>query len=344
MLDSDQLSPEELLRLYTNAPTEAECARYLAILLETYALPVMDEILRGKLKSARNLGLLISPDDFEDLGGDCAESAVKWLQKFKAEAKEIKDFRSYAAVIAYNVWNNFSRRRAPNRERLKNEIRYTLGKFRQFQKWRKDDQIFFGLTKYGEKAAAATAESLIGAVKRKFPVYPRADLTDLLTQIFEQAKAALPFADLIHIVVALWQVKDLPANSFPAETENNFSDLDNHYENFEMHADLVQLWQEIRELPENQRIALLYNLRDAKEREMLFQFFNLQIASLAEIAAAMNLSRAEFAAILPLLPLSDREIAAKINLTEKQVGNLRKVARENLERRIAGKPKRRKNS
>ena len=73
---------------------------------------------------------------------------------------------------------------------------------------------------------------------------------------------------------------------------------------------------------------------------MLFAFFNARIAALAELAEAMNLTLAQFAELLPRLPFDDGKIAAAMNLTVRQIGNLRKAARDNLRRRLDGKAKR----
>ena len=75
---------------------------------------------------------------------------------------------------------------------------------------------------------------------------------------------------------------------------------------------------------------------------MLFAFFNMKIATLNELAAAMNLDKTQFANLLPQLPFDDKRIAAVMNLTVIQIRNLRKVARDNLRRRLDGKTKRKR--
>jgi hypothetical protein len=93
---------------------------------------------------------------------------------------------------------------------------------------------------------------------------------------------------------------------------------------------LRQLWQEIRQLPERQRVALLLNLRDDGGRGVI-ELLLTQIPQ-SEIEAAAGLWSEEERALWESLPLDDNAIALRLGVTRQQVINLRKVARERLHR------------
>ena len=184
-----------------------------------------------------------------------------------------------------------------------------------------------------------SVEQLTTIIKEECELFAQANLSDLLAVIFEKAKGGLKIGQLVIIVAELWLVRDLPSVSIDDFQTHTAQKIVRH-EDLEIRYKLEYVWQEIRALPVFQRVALLYNLRDERGGEMLFSFFNTRIATLDELAEAMNLDKTQFIKLLPQLPFDDKRIATAMNLTVKQIGNLRKVARENLRRCLDGKAKR----
>lgn len=105
---------------------------------------------------------------------------------------------------------------------------------------------------------------------------------------------------------------------------------------------LVEVWREIDLLPSRQRIALLLGLRDEHGSAITSLLILLRIVTFDELAAAVELSSDDLAAIWDQLPLPDLAIAERLDLTRQQIINLRKSARERLARRLPflrdGKP------
>ena len=98
---------------------------------------------------------------------------------------------------------------------------------------------------------------------------------------------------------------------------------------------MATLWDEIVQLPIKQRAALLLNLRDACGLNALTLLPLSGVADTGQIADAIGLDGGELMALWDKLPLDDRAIGEKLNLTRQQVINLRKSARERLRRRLA---------
>ncbi len=342
MSENSTISADELLRRFLSAPSEAESAKFLGLLVEKHALPLIEKILSAKFGTAKK-DSAFSAQDGEDLRGECCLKIVGALRARRiapADFSPVKDFSAYCAAIAYNCWNAFVRERSPNRESLKNKIRYALDKDSRFvSETAGDGEVFYRRRERNSELSAMSVELLTVAVKAENEFFAASELPDLLVLIFERAAGGLKIEKILKVVADLWQVRDFPAISLD-DFHERAAPRSVRREDYEMRCKLEYVWQEIRALPILQRIALLYNLRDELGGEMLFSFFNARIAALNELAEAMNLTKAQFARLLPLLPFDDKKIAAAMNLTVKQIGNLRKAARDNLRRRLNGTARR----
>jgi hypothetical protein len=164
-----------------------------------------------------------------------------------------------------------------------------------------------------------------------------AKLYELLTTIFDYVGGPVAFDDLVSVVAALLQVKDEPTASTEEEAGGVeiASGTDVAWQ-VEKRIFLERLWQEVRELPRAQRAALLLNLREADGGGCLALFPATGVATLRQIADALEFSAEQFAELWPQLPLDDATIARLLELTRQQVINLRKSARERLARRLKG--------
>jgi hypothetical protein len=100
-------------------------------------------------------------------------------------------------------------------------------------------------------------------------------------------------------------------------------------------GNLQRLWGEILELPARQRAALLLNLRDADGNGMLALFPLTGVATMRDIATALEMPARELAELWSRLPIEDARIAERLGVTRQQVINLRKSARERLSRRVS---------
>jgi hypothetical protein len=97
---------------------------------------------------------------------------------------------------------------------------------------------------------------------------------------------------------------------------------------------LERVWTEIRALPVRQRVALLLNLAGPSSQDMLSLLPVTGVASWPEIATALDMDAVRLQALVPGLPHDDHTIAGLLQVTRRQVINLRKCARERLARRL----------
>jgi hypothetical protein len=141
------------------------------------------------------------------------------------------------------------------------------------------------------------------------------------------------FDDLVGIVAFLWGVDDVVpvSEQSAAEIESGAADPGRR---LELQQWVAGLWHQICQLPRAQRVALLLNLRTPGAGSAVALLPLTGVAGIRQIAEVLEFSAEEFAAMWNLLPMDDLAIAAKLGLTRQQVINLRKSARERLQRRI----------
>ena len=94
------------------------------------------------------------------------------------------------------------------------------------------------------------------------------------------------------------------------------------------------MWREICELPPEQRAALLLNLKDREGLDITIILVNSGAATISELAEALGLSIEEFLDLWKRLPLSDEDIAIRLDTRAQRVASLRQSGRRRLSRRM----------
>ena len=83
---------------------------------------------------------------------------------------------------------------------------------------------------------------------------------------------------------------------------------------------------------------MLLNLRDDQGRDRLALLTLTGLATRGDLARLLELPEPELAELWGDLPLDDRTLALRFDLTARQVINLRKSARARLARRLRTRP------
>jgi len=342
---------DALLLPYVHAAGEADSERLLAALVSEYVEPVIRQVIRSKLgvrfdrqgRSSHN-------PDAEDLYSEALLQSLARLKQCKAspEDKAIGDLRSYVAVLSYHTCYEYLRLKYPRRHNLKNKLRYLLTHQPGLALWENESgDLVGGFAAWrGQTKARMRSDRLRRllddplATLRFAPPrgdFQRANQADLAAAIFNHTNHPIELDDLVEIVAALWGVKD-SAEPLGAGDEK----LDQLARATDQRADvevdqrlfLKWLWEEIVQLPARQRVALLLNLRDEQGGGVAALLPVIGVATLRQIAAALEMADEEFARLWPRLPLDDASIAGLLGVTRQQVINLRKCARERLARRM----------
>ena len=337
---------EPLLRVTSDEQADA----LLSQLITTHLEPVIQGVIRHKLHfNSRNAGEQAEADDIRQ---EVVVQMVAELRKFcgHPQTHAIGDVRGLAAVIAHRACSRWMRRQFPERHALKHRLYYLLTRQSGFALWEDENKkMMAGFAAWqGQKRVADSEalrslsddERLLLQIRLLRSGRHQAEPGDTLAAIFDRLGGPIAFDELISALAAILYIRDQPLESTDEE-ENEIAiatsagATDPAWQ-IEKRIFLQRLWEEVRQLPLNQRAALLLNLKDANGRGCIALFPAAGIATLRELAETVGVSAEEFTKLWNELPLEDIRIAERFQLTRQQVINLRKSARERLKRRLKG--------
>lgn len=327
LIDPDTLVRlnDPLLESLIRGRTAEQRGREIERLIVDVARPLSRRILS---RYTRNESLL-QPHDADDIDATVVLRLVGKLNAAVARPDDaVRGFEDYVATLTYNAVNDFLRWRHPERARLKNRLRHVLTHDPRLALWMAPGGPACGPA--ASRGTTAVRGEIALPENRVAPeMTDRAHLADAVAAIFEAAPEPVAFEALVRTVAALWNLSE------PRAVEPDAESAEPHaIARFETRIFLRAVWREIRLLRPLQRKALLLNLRESETVNVVSLIVLTGVASVDEIAEAMEMSREELGAIWNDLPLDDLRIASMMQLTRQQVINLRKSARERLARRV----------
>jgi DNA-directed RNA polymerase specialized sigma24 family protein len=325
-------------------------------LLAEYVEPLVRDITHYKSRTNCAPGSSFEAQDEEDICSEVLLHLISRLGDLRAKRAQgyIENLRGYVATTTYNAYYNYVRMKYPVRWRLKNRIRYLLNHKREFTFWQDEHQEYFcGLARWGKQPAGNMARPVTQQLNLDEFIHcltpskgvAQMNSAELVEAILDWYCHPMELDELVGIVAELQGIRDLqPAQQYD-EDEAEGSGVSicdllpdpavDIVRKLEERSDLERLWTEICQLPRKQRVALLLNLRDARAGDALILLTFTGIASLGQIAQALEFALEEFTAVWKKLPLEDQAIAGMLGITRQQVINLRKSARDRLARRMA---------
>ena len=315
-------SESSLMHQYLSATDAGAEDEFAAALLCDHAIPVIRKTVARRLRGT-------SDQDREDVEGEVILDLTARLKSQKQEnGSAIERFSAYVAVCAQNACDRYLRRRYPGRHRLKNRLRYLIGKTPEVALWEDPEHgwICGDASSKGSapKPVPPDLASRLGPADRN----PK----DLLRQVFREYPEPVELDALVGVFAEVWGIRD-PIPQMELVEESIVSREPAADEVIAGRERLEQLWREITSLPAPQRSALLLNLRDPAGGSAIWLLPAAGIATIREIAKLIEIPAEEFADLWPRLPLNDLEIAGRLEIPRQQVINLRQAARQRLARR-----------
>lgn len=321
----------------------------LSQLITLHAEPIIKEIIRHKLHLNPHQGTRQA--DASDIKQEAIMALVAALQQLRErpDARPVGNLRGLAAVIAHRACSQWMRRQSPERHAFKKRLYYLLTRQRSFALWRnKINRTVAGFAVWQGREGSETDgrleklqnEETLAAQIRLLKTDRRKEWGAALAAVFNYLGGPIEFDKLVTALAAILPIADRPIG---------FTDRIDGADNFnvtgrkpdmalqvEQRIFLQRLWEEVRQLPLNQRVALLLNLRDHEGKGCIALFPAVGIATFRQLAEALDLDAEKLAEIWNELPLEDARIADLLQLTRQQVINARKSARERLGRRLKG--------
>lgn len=321
--------------------SDEQVDKLLSQLITVHAEPVIKGVIRFKLRL--NSYRESQRAEADDIHQEVVLQLVTQLQRFRKlpSGHPITDVRGMAAVIAHRTCARWLRRQFPERHALKNRLHYLLTRQRGFALWQDQNRRLTAGFAVSEHTPARNLPDI-----DKLPAHIRAlkadkpqQLAEAVAGIFNYLGGPVEFDELVSGVAAILGISDQPIESL-AEDDDVISEPaapePDQAWRIEKRMFLQRLWEELQQLPLNQRAALLLNLRDASGFGCITLFPAIGIATIRQLAKALEISVEKFAEVWNELPLEDARIAELIGLTRQQVINARKSGRERLARRLKG--------
>ena len=304
-------------------------------LIHDHAEPVIKGVIRYKLRLSSSSAT--EQAEADDIRQEALVQLLAQLREFREipDQHPISDLRGIAAIIAHRTCYRWMRQQFPERHALKNRLHYLLTRQRGLALWQDETgKLVAGFAAWREERRATIRQlpSDLGTSNQK-------KLPDLVAAILNRFGGPIEFDELVSMVATSLGIRDQPVESLDDEENTALllppDERDPAWQ-IEKRIFLQRLWEELQQLPVNQRAALLLNLQDAGGSGCITLFPMTGIATIRQIAAALKISVENFAAIWNDLPLEDARIAELLGVTRQQVINARKSGRERLARRLRG--------
>jgi RNA polymerase sigma factor (sigma-70 family) len=315
--------------------SDEQADELLSQLITVHAAPVIKAVIRYKLRFSTNRETQRAEAD--DIQQEVVLQLLAQLQRFRKlpDGHPITDVRGMAAVIAHRTCARWLRRQFPERHALKNRLHYLLTRQRGFALWQdQEGKLIAGFAVWQQQQKNVTNN--VSGIE-KLP--KRESLAETVTSIFNYLNAPVDFDELVSSVATIQGITDQPLESLTddedAVHEPPAPEPDQAWR-IEKRMFLQRLWEELQQLPRNQRAALLLNLKDASGFSSITLFPATGIATVRKLAEVLEIGVEDFAAVWNDLPLEDMRIAELLGLTRQQVINSRKSGRERLARRLKG--------
>ncbi len=320
----------------------------LADLFTKQIQPIIEKTLRAKLRVS------LKQNDFNQKNQDALEllSEIKLLLiselgklKSNSNGRVIYNLSGYVISVTINSYRQFLRAKYPLRQQLKNKLRYLLTHYPKFALWENERGQWlcgFEQNKKSENLPPDVESIQTGIAEKvnKNNLHESAKIINLLIVIFNFANAPLSLNDLLSTVAEIQEIKDRK-NLLDSEiflmSEKFSASKDKIQTEIEQQENLRKVWAEVLLLPLRHRLALLLNLKDKQGDAVIRLLPLLRIASIRQIAEALEFSPDEFASVWNELPWDDLKISEYMNLTRQQVINLRQSARMRLIRQFVEK-------
>lgn len=309
---------------------EAEQQQFLHDLLLHEAAPLIRKVLRQRLGLYVNQqGANPQQPDAENLYQDILIRLLQRSQDWLADAEKnaIHNFRNLVITIATNACHDYLRAKAPNRARLKNRLRELLARHQDFKLWEGENhEQLCGFTVWqGETKSKAAMQQI-----RQWQTFPdsfviaegdvqRLSFTQLVAEILQQAGGPVELEALTKLLTTLLGTQDHPLESLEQEQEaTDWQPIDpgtNVEMRLEGRATLQLLWEEIKQLPAQQRAAVCLSMMDQNGNDLFSILLEADAVSGTQLARDLALSQEEFIALLRQLPLDNAGVAEYLGAT-----------------------------
>lgn len=328
---------------------EAERELFLSELLLHEAAPLIRKVLRQRLGLYVNhLGANPQQPEAENLYQDILIRLLQRGQDWLADAEKnaIHNYRNLVITTATNACHDYLRAKAPNRARLKNKLRELCSRHRDFKIWigAAHEQLC-GFAVWQGEAKSSTATEQIS----KWQAFPgsfsvadddvqRMSFTNLVAEVLQEAGGPVELEAMTRLLTTLLGTQDHPLESLDQEQEDTDWQPADPATNAELRlegrATLKLLWEEIKQLPSQQRAAVCLSLTDQNGNDLFSILLEAEAVTWTQLASDLDLSQSQFIELLRQMPMDNAGVAEYLGTTRAIVNKWRWRGLQQLRARI----------
>lgn len=257
----------------------------------------------------------------------------------------VKDFLAYISTTTFNCRKDFILAKQPEWRRNNNRLRRLQEEESAEWEFFTDESGRELVLLKGNSRKIETnleLEEITARVREAFPNHLFLKIQEFVPIILEKAEGALTKNSLLKAISEITETGVIEEIGMTEETSDYLKHNDNEYLLSKRQKDELQrIWAEINMFPPHQKKVLILGLRESQKVEAITLFLVKRIATIEEIAAALEVGLKEFSDIFERLPMSSSEIADFLGIEdgektskEQKVENLRSIARNLLRRRL----------
>ncbi len=295
--------------------------------------------------------LTLSSDDKEEIQSDALARVLAKLRALREcawreiqQTKPIKNFLGYVSTVTFNCRKDFILAKKPEWRRIDNRLRRLRDEIDSAWSFFSDDESgeLIGLKNNAKKHSEIEVQEIVSRVCEKYPNHLFLKTQELVPIILENANGALRKNELVKAILEITNSVNFEEIELPEEMSEYLNHNDDEYllaRRQERYLHII--WEEIKTFKPVQRKVALLSLKESQKVEAITLLLKKRIATIKEIAAALEVSLDEFYGIFERLPMTSREIAEFLGIEgsektskEQKVDSLRSIARNLLRRRL----------
>ncbi|HUF05596.1 MAG TPA: hypothetical protein VMM38_15660 [Aridibacter sp.] len=339
-----QYDASVLLREFLSATTESSADQALEELVSTCIEPTIRSALKHKIRTSFS-EQFVTPDDLDSLEliSDIEAQIIKELRMRRlgaVERKGLSNLAGYVRTASANRFRQYIREKYPERFRLKNKIIYIMQHSPGLQIWvDASGTRLCGRTELQGSSKKSTAHASFDEIVRLVEetnaaisgLVENQPLIELVRNLVGRLSVPTEVDTLTTVVARHIGIAEAITfgESEPESPVGGTTEAD-QLRTLEDRVELEAVWGGIMELSPELRAVVLLNLRGGGGENALAYLPILRVASITQIAEALDMGPEDLLAIWHDLPLDDNAIAQRLGVTRQKVINLRQSARTKL--------------
>jgi RNA polymerase sigma factor (sigma-70 family) len=344
---------DSILKCVLDSKDEAERGRLQDELILTHSAPLIRKVLRQRLNlyishSGTNPNNPNAEDLYHEIIARLLQRLNDWIGR--PDDHPINNYRNLVITITVNACNDYLRGKAPARARLKNSLRDLLLRHRDFKTWKGENrkQLCGFSTWNGQSISSKGSERVRLLLENPEAFQPNlftkgnvqsVPLPILIAGIFKWIDSPIEMDALTKLLALLLDVKEQPVESIEQSTEKfgrEFKDSTIRNDLRLMGKEtLKMLWDEIKQLPPEQRDVICLSLEDADGNDLWSILLTAEVMTLPQLAADLGLSIEQCMNLWEKAPMDSPTLAKHLGATRSQVNKCRFRALRRLRERMA---------